>query len=166
MRRAVMLLLVLLAIALSACGGGDEGQDAGGGHEMSGHDMNEGGTVLGEAAQPSESDRTVRINAEDKLAFDPASLEVSVGDVVTFVVINNGKAQHEFILGDAAYQEMHADEMSGDHAGMTDSENGITIQPGKQAKLTWRFTEAGEVLYGCHEPGHYAGGMVGTITVG
>ena len=169
MRIGRLAILILVAIIASACGGEDGGSDSSGGghaadHDM-GSDMNMEGTVPGEAAA-SEADRTVTINAEDTLSFDPASLEVSAGEVITFIVINDGKTPHEFILGDAAYQEMHEDEMSGDHAEMMDSDNGITIEPGKQAKLTWRFTEPGEVLYGCHEPGHYAGGMVGTITVG
>ena len=33
--------------------------------------------------------------------------EVDAGEVVTFVVQNKGKAEHEFVLGDADYQEQH-----------------------------------------------------------
>ena len=62
----------------------------------------------------SESDRTIKVDTLDQLAFDPSSIEVSSGEV---------------------------------------------------AEITWRFTEAGDLLYGCHEPGHYEGGMVGSITV-
>lgn len=45
-------------------------------------------------------------------------------------------------------------------------DTGVSVESGENASLTWRFTESGEVLYGCHEPGHYEGGMVGTIGVG
>jgi uncharacterized cupredoxin-like copper-binding protein len=31
--------------------------------------------------------------------------------------------------------------------------------------MTWRFTEAGTTEFGCHEPGHFAAGMVGDISV-
>ena len=41
----------------------------------------------------------------------------------------------------------------------------FSVEPGESALLTWRFTESGEVLFGCHEPGHYEGGMVGTIEI-
>lgn len=31
--------------------------------------------------------------------------------------------------------------------------------------MTVPFGERGEVLFGCHEPGRYQAGMVGTVTV-
>jgi len=37
---------------------------------------------------------------------------------------------------------------------MDRGKNQIGLKPGETKSLTWRFTEAGEVLYGCHEPGH------------
>lgn len=69
------------------------------------------------------------------------------------------------MLGDDSYQEEHAAEMAGG-GDMDRGKNQIGLKPGETKSLTWRFTEAGEVLYGCHEPGHYEGGMVGTIDVG
>jgi uncharacterized cupredoxin-like copper-binding protein len=47
-----------------------------------------------------------------------------------------------------------------------DMGNAVKVGPGETAELTWRFDETGTLLYGCHEPGHYEGGMVGTIEVG
>ena len=120
---------------------------------------------MGESAEESEADRTIKVVMLDELAYDPEQLDVSEGDVVTFEVVNEGKARHEFVLGDSDYQEMHeADMGDGGHGEMM--ENGVSVEPGQSASLTWRFTESGEVLYGCHEPGHYEGGMVGAIDVG
>jgi hypothetical protein len=48
---------------------------------------------------------------------------------------------------------------------MMDMGNAVTVPPGKTKALTWRFDNVGEVLFGCHEPGHYEGGMVGSIEV-
>lgn len=48
---------------------------------------------------------------------------------------------------------------------MHDDPNTLSLEPGETGELTWRFTGSGEVLYGCHQPGHYAGGMVGSIDV-
>ena len=166
MRKGLLAALFILALVASACGGDHEGHDMSGGGAGNDDEMSMEGTVPGEAAAPSDADRTVTIKAEDKLAFEPSSLDVSVGEVVTFVVVNDGKAPHEFVLGDQAYQESHEDEMSGGGHSMMDSDSSVSVDPGEKAKVTWRFTEAGEVLFGCHEPGHYAGGMVGTITVG
>ena len=41
----------------------------------------------------------------------------------------------------------------------------VEVAPGETATLVYTFDEPGELLYGCHVPGHYAAGMVGTITV-
>lgn len=84
--------------------------------------------------------------------------------MVTFVVQNKGKAEHEFVLGDADYQEQHEGDMQGGH-GMSRVRNAVTAGPGETAELTWCFDESGDLLFGCHEPGHYDGGMVGQITV-
>lgn len=120
---------------------------------------------MGESAEESEADRTIKVVMLDELAYDPEQLEVSEGEVITFEVVNEGKARHEFVLGDSEFQEMHEGDMAdGGDGGMMD--NGVSVEPGEAASLTWRFTESGEVLFGCHEPGHYEGGMVGTIEVG
>jgi uncharacterized cupredoxin-like copper-binding protein len=46
-----------------------------------------------------------------------------------------------------------------------DQPNVVTIPAGETIELSWTFTEAGTVLIGCHQPGHYAGGMKGQISV-
>lgn len=38
-----------------------------------------------------------------------------------------------------------------------------TRQPGETQEVTVTFDRAGTILYGCHVPGHYAAGMVGTL---
>jgi uncharacterized cupredoxin-like copper-binding protein len=123
------------------------------------------GDAFGEPAAQSAATRTIPIVASDELQFDPSSIEVEVGDVVTFVVKNVGKTDHELVLGDAAYQQQHETDMRDEHDHMSEVTKAVTVHPGKTARLTWRFSETGEVLFGCHEPGHYAGGMVGTIHV-
>jgi uncharacterized cupredoxin-like copper-binding protein len=72
---------------------------------------------------------------------------------------------HEFTLGDEDFQAAHEEEMSGEHHMEMDTDTSISIDAGEIEKLTWSFSKAGEVLYGCHEPGHYEAGMVGTIAV-
>jgi uncharacterized cupredoxin-like copper-binding protein len=104
--------------------------------------------------------------ASDDLKFDPSSIQVEAGEVITFVVRNEGENEHEFVLGDEAYQDMHESDIAeGDHH-MSGMDNAVTVSPGETAEITWGFDETGRVLYGCHEPGHYDGGMVGTIEVG
>lgn len=81
------------------------------------------------------------------------------------MVTNAGKTKHEFTLGDEGFQMAHEEDMAMDGMG-GDAPNSLVLEPGETRELTWMFTDAGEVQYGCHEPGHYEGGMVGTVMVG
>jgi uncharacterized cupredoxin-like copper-binding protein len=128
--------------------------------------MQHEGSIPGGAANTSEADREVTVIASDDLRFDPPSIHVSAGEVVTFVVRNDGETAHEFVLGDETYQDMHEKDMTEGDQHTSGTDNAVTVGPGETAGLTWRFEQTSEVLYGCHEPGHYEGGMVGTIEIG
>jgi uncharacterized cupredoxin-like copper-binding protein len=121
--------------------------------------------ALGEAADAADADRTVRITANDQLKFSPDTLEVKVGETITFEIENTGAVDHEFVLGSVAWQEQHEAEMQAGGMEMGEEPNELKAPAGETVSLTWRFAEAGTTEYGCHEPGHFAAGMVGTITV-
>ncbi|MBA3236714.1 MAG: hypothetical protein H0T59_12115 [Chloroflexi bacterium] len=105
----------------------------------------------------------IEIKMLDQLKFDPASIEVKAGETITFMVINTGTVEHDFTLGDEESQAGHEAEMAGGMAGMGhDEPNQLTLKPGTEGELTWHFTEAMSVLYGCHVIGHYDAGMVGS----
>ena len=96
--------------------------------------------------------------------FDPDEVSVERGDTVTFRFENNGKLRHDAFIGDEEAQEMHEDEarMSDDvghGAHAASEEDAITVEPGESGPMEYRFTEGGEIIIGCHEPGHYAAGM-------
>lgn len=114
--------------------------------------------------------RTIEISALDELAFDPAEISVEQGETIRFVVTNEGETLHEFVLGPEHVQMAHeeASEMGEEHGGMEVEGQLVALElpPGETREVEVSFDEAGEILYGCHEPGHYAGGMVGTVTVG
>jgi uncharacterized cupredoxin-like copper-binding protein len=119
----------------------------------------------GGPADPGEASRTVRLSALDTMAFQPAAISVSAGEIITFEVTNAGKAVHEFTLGDAQMQQQHADAMAHMPAGVHHAfPNSITLQPGETKTLTWRFGNARTVEFACHEPGHYQAGMRGRVT--
>lgn len=172
MRTKLLALIAVLALVMGACGGssGGGGSDASGDHDGHSDGAADGGAstegeVPGSAADPSEADTEILVAASDDLKFNPVSVELKVGDVVTFVVRNEGKADHEFVLGDEAYQEMHEEDMAEGHE-MSDMGNAVTVSAGETKEITWKFTEPGSLRFGCHEPGHYEAGMVGTIEVG
>ena len=119
--------------------------------------------------QPSdeEPDRVIEVTALDAFAFEPGEIAVTVGETVTFRVTNAGKIPHDFTLGDEELQTEHEAEMAemGGEMQMHDEANVFSLAPGETKEMTWTFTDAGEVLMGCHQTGHYAAGMLGTITI-
>lgn len=120
----------------------------------------------GEPAEASQADRVVEVTMLDTLAFEPASIEVKVGETITFKLVNAGKIQHDFTLGDEETQDEHDADMASGMTGMGQEEpNAMTLDPGATGEMTWRFTAPASILFGCHIPGHYAGGMVGTMMI-
>lgn len=122
---------------------------------------------FGTPAEATDATRAIEIKAQDDFSFDPAAIDVEVGETVTFRVINVGNLQHDFTLGDAQMQDDHEAEMAEMAGSMMGEEdpNAFTIEAGETKDLTWTFTEEGSILMGCHIPGHYAAGMRGEIRV-
>lgn len=121
---------------------------------------------IGAPADAAAATRTIEVTASDALAFDPATIEVSAGEIVALAVTNRGKTPHEFTLGDAAMHQEHARMMAHIPAGMAhDTPNSIQLEPGETQRLAWRFGDAGTLEYACHVQGHYQSGMRGTITI-
>jgi uncharacterized cupredoxin-like copper-binding protein len=116
--------------------------------------------------QTSEREREVSI-AMKSFAYEPARLTVEQGTTVRFLFRNPDNVVHEAIIGDEAAQREHeerAKAAEGSDAHHT-AEQGVDVDPGKAAELTHTFDELGTVLIGCHEPGHYEGGMKAEVTV-
>ena len=127
-----------------------------------------GGVVL-VACAPAATDgagaREVRVAMTDELRFEPDTVTVSAGETVHFIVQNAGATDHEFLIGDEAAQASFAAEMADGHEDPHAGDAGIALGPGETGRFTYTFDEPGELLIGCHEPGHYDGGMVARITV-
>lgn len=163
MRNRLFVLILVAGLVAFACGGDDDsGAD--------GMDMEDDRAfAFGEPSDAAGADREIEIVATDNYSYDPPIIEIARGESVTFVVTNEGKIVHEFVLGDENLQDEHEAEMVEMGGQMMEEEpNAISIQPGDTKELTWTFTKAGEVLYACHEldpQSHYESGMVGTITV-
>lgn len=94
--------------------------------------------------------------------FLPAAITVPAGTSVRFVVENTDPIAHELIVGDQAVQDAHE---KGTHAVHGAVPGEVSIPPGEVASTTYDFTEPGELLMGCHLPGHWPYGMSGTISV-
>lgn len=146
MRRFSLLAPIGVTLLLSACatGGGTDGRGS---------------------PTAASSARTVTATLSDDMTVDLSEVAFSVGETVTFEVTNTGNVRHELFLGDAHAQAHHAEEMT-QMGGMShDEADGVAVEPGATKSLEYTFDQAGEILAACHEPGHYEGGMVATLTV-
>lgn len=167
MAKRGLVAAVVLAL-MAACGSGDDAGSAGDHDHSHEHDHAAADEfAFGSPGDADSATQTVEITAADPNSFEPETVEVEAGETVTFVVTNDGEQPHEFVLGDAGYQESHAAEMmEGEMHHDEGDGNAVSLDPGETAELTWTFPSDGEVLYGCHVAGHYEAGMVGTVTVG
>ncbi len=138
MRRLLLLLTVLV---LGACGSGDDAP----------------------AVAPAGEDRTIEVEMRD-IAFEPTTIDVRAGEKIRFVFTNTGSLTHDAFIGDEVAQERHEKEMRSGHSHGEGS-NAVTVKPGKKAQLVQTFDQAGRILIGCHQPGHYTGGMRATVNV-
>jgi uncharacterized cupredoxin-like copper-binding protein len=101
----------------------------------------------------------------DDMTFAPSSIAVRQGETVAFEVRNAGAIAHEFFVGSAMAQADHETEMKQMGAMAHDHETGVHVEAGGSKQLAIKFSTAGTFLMGCHEPGHWAAGMQGTIVV-
>jgi uncharacterized cupredoxin-like copper-binding protein len=119
----------------------------------------------GREGDPAKATRTVAIDMSDALRFTPARVEVRRGETVRFVAANSGKLMHEMVIGTEEELRRHA-EMMKKFPGMKHSEPYMAhVSPGEQGSIAWTFTEPGTFMFGCLVPGHWDGGMKGTIVV-
>ena len=120
------------------------------------------GLMAASAAGPASQDVVdVRLTIRHS-RFVPAVITVPVGTAVRFVVDNTDPIAHELIVGDQAVQNSHEKGTDAVHGEVPGE---VSIPPGEVASTTYEFTEPGDLLMGCHLPGHWTYGMSGTITV-
>lgn len=156
-RAGIPALILALALIVAACG-----QEAG---ETTTPETTGSEFAFGSLSDPADADRVIEIETNDALKFEPADITVAAGETITFRLTNNGSVVHDFTLGDQTTQDEHEAEMSEMDGMAHDEPNVATIPAGETAELTWTFDGEDTVLIGCHQPGHYAAGMTGQITV-
>lgn len=95
--------------------------------------------------------------------FIPATISLHGRQTVTFVVHNTDPIDHEFIVGDQATQDRHEHGTEDHHDGSVPGE--ISVPAGTTVTTTYNVDRPGQLLYGCHLPGHWAYGMRGVIRI-
>ena len=119
----------------------------------------------GIAGDAQAAARSVEVRMSDAMRFTPARIAVREGETVRFVVRNDGKVMHEFVIGTRSENDAHAalmmkfPDMEHDEPWMAH------VAPGKTGAIVWTFNRAGEFEFACLIAGHYQAGMSGRIVV-
>ena len=122
----------------------------------------------GEPGNPKQRSRLVTITmreADGKMTFTPARLEVRRNEQIRFVLKNEGVLDHEFMLATKEENAKHGELMLKYPDMEHEDPNGKRIKPNEKNEILWRFTKAGEFEFACLIPGHYQAGMFGKIIV-
>ena len=117
---------------------------------------------------PASDSRVVTIELLD-FRFEPAVVDVRLGETVRIVAVNRSDLPHELFIGSPVEQDqhhaLHAAARPDTHSELEDGSTGIHVPARGTAQFTYRFDDEGEVLMGCHLVGHFEAGMVGVIRV-
>lgn len=161
-RWAVVSVLLLALVALSACGGGGTVDTP----------ANDGDA--GSAVEPV----TLELGSEgEQLAYNEAELTVEAGQEVTLIFNNNSASQqHNWVLADGGDDVAEQINQAGQSAGADaeyipdDTSNIVAytelLNGGETTEITFTApSEPGEYTYLCTFPGHYQAGMKGTLIV-
>jgi uncharacterized cupredoxin-like copper-binding protein len=152
---AIAAIVILAAPVVSGCGGDDDNGDGG-------QAAAPAPTATQTTTQPPAADRALTIRMTE-FAFDPKDAVAKAGKV-TITAPNDGKVVHELVL-------LKTDEdpatlpKKGDKVDESTSVGEIAdVEPGSTKKATFKLTP-GKYAMVCALPGHYEGGMYGSLTV-
>ena len=119
----------------------------------------------GIAGAAKAAKRTINIVMTDNMRFTPDKVEVKHGETIKFVLKNEGKMLHEFVIGAKQELEEHAALMLKFPTMEHDEPYMAHVPVGKTGVIIWTFNRAGEFDFACLIAGHYQAGMVGKISV-
>jgi uncharacterized cupredoxin-like copper-binding protein len=119
----------------------------------------------GIAGDAGRAKRRIDVGMSDTMRFMPGRITVKLGETVRFVVRNNGKVLHEFVIGTPTENAEHAALMMKFPDMQHDEPYMAHVPPGETGQIVWTFNRAGQFEFACLIAGHYQAGMVGTIEV-
>jgi uncharacterized cupredoxin-like copper-binding protein len=141
--RVAALLLVGLGLILASC------------------------VVQAQASPPATRDVRVTISG---LHFVPDRFEARVGETIRFIVSNPTNLPHELFIGTMAEQLAHHQEVMKQSPAeqvqlMQHTGYGIYLMAQDSGEFVYYFSQPGDVVMGCHVPGHWEGGMMAIVSV-
>lgn len=154
---AAVALLLLASPALAAGTHSDE------------HKHDHEAITVGKPGETAAATKSVSIDMmemdDGSMMFEPASLDVKAGETVRLELKNSGELDHEFVLDTDEGVQEHKAMMQKMPDMQHDEPNALRLKPGATGEIVWTFTTPGMFEFACLIPGHYEGGMKGTVTV-
>ena len=151
---SLVAIVVLVAPVAVGCGGDDNGDG--------GQAATPSATATQTTAAQSADSHALTIRMTE-YAFDPDDAVAKAGKV-TITAPNDGKVVHELVLlktdADPANLPKEGDEVD----ESTSVGEIADVEPGSTKKATFKLVP-GEYAMVCALPGHYEGGMYGSLTV-
>jgi uncharacterized cupredoxin-like copper-binding protein len=123
---------------------------------------------FGDPMEAADVSRVIEVTANDDFALETRSRHHRRREERSRSGLTNARAiPHDFTLGDARMQDEHEAEMAEMSSDVVvhDRPDAFILGPDKTKEVTWDMKQAGEILVGCHQLGHCAAGMKGTIAV-
>jgi uncharacterized cupredoxin-like copper-binding protein len=156
MKSLAIAAIVILAAPFAAGCGSDNGEGDGG------QAATPEPTATQTTTQPAAAGRTLTIRMTE-FAFDPKDTSAKAGKV-TITAPNDGKVVHELVLLKTD-EDPAALPKKGDEVDESTSVGEIAdVEPGSTKKATFKLAP-GKYAMVCALPGHYEGGMYGSLTV-
>ena len=151
----IAAIVILAASVASGCGGDDDNGDGG-------QAAAPAPTATQTTTQPPAADRALTIRMTE-FAFDPKDAVAKAGKV-TITAPNDGKVVHELVLLKTD-EDPAALPKKGDEVDESTAVGEIAdVEPGSTKKDTFKLVPGNYAMV-CALPGHYEGGMYGSLTV-
>ena len=130
------------------------------------HQHNSEISAVGQPAAESAATKTIAVTTLDSMryTFSPQP-DLKSGDIVKFVITNEGKIPHEFSIGDEKEQQAHREMMRKMPNMVHQDGRTVSVKPGETKLLTWKFIKDTEVVFACNVPGHFEAGMFQTMKI-
>src|SRR6202171_4562788 len=138
---------------------------AGSGAPARGDEQHHEHATFGQPGDPAKVSRSIAIDMNDTMRYNPARIGVKRGETIRFVVKNSGQLKHEVVLGTIKELREHAALMKKFPEMERSDPNQLAVGSGKTGELVWQFTKHGTFDFACLQPGHYEAGMHGKIAV-
>ncbi len=161
--KALQVLITATALSLTVFGAAYAHGDAG--HAKKSGPVAKEQKAWGIAGDAKAVKRTVEVKMSDDMRFTPNQIEVKQGETVRFIMKNDGKVMHEFVIGTKKDLDEHAALMLKFPNMEHDEPYMAHVAPSKTGEVVWTFNRPGDFDFACLIAGHYQAGMVGKIKV-